>query len=139
MGIYYSCVKPLKLEHWGERALKMMSLGGNKNLHEFLKKYDLAGDSVEHRYKTKAADFYRYRVSSILLFTFVDLKGELQLMSIVEGQTFEVEEPEYEEGRELIKDESLSETYKNFFGPSSIDSAKEFLSAPEKIIEKIPK
>jgi len=36
-----------------------MSLGGNKNLYEFFKKYDLNEESVDNRYKTVAADYYR--------------------------------------------------------------------------------
>ena len=47
------------MDSWGERAIKMMSLGGNKNLYEFFKKYDLNEESVDTRYKTKAADYYR--------------------------------------------------------------------------------
>ena len=32
LGIVFSTVKSIQLEGWSEKALKMMSLGGNKNL-----------------------------------------------------------------------------------------------------------
>jgi hypothetical protein len=51
------------MDSWGEKAIKMMSSGGNKNLYEFFKQYDLNEESVEIRYKTKAADYYRSKVS----------------------------------------------------------------------------
>jgi hypothetical protein len=37
----------------------MVSLGGNKNLYEFFAQYDLNEESVQNRYRTKAAEFYR--------------------------------------------------------------------------------
>ncbi len=43
----------------------MMTLGGNKNLYEYFKTYDLNEESVQMRYKTKAAEFYRSQVSYI--------------------------------------------------------------------------
>eukprot|EP00347_Sterkiella_histriomuscorum_P014979 403358776 len=96
LGIYYSSVRSLTIDTWGDKALKMMTLGGNKNLYEFFKKYDLAGDSVEYRYKTKAADFYRQR-----------------LRSIVDGQVFDDEELSYNEGRELIQEKPLADQLLN--------------------------
>jgi hypothetical protein len=50
------------MDAWNERQLKMMSLGGNKNLGEFFQNYDLIDESVQSRYKTKAAEFYRQKV-----------------------------------------------------------------------------
>jgi len=47
LGVYYSSVKSLGMDAWGERALKMMSLGGNKSLYEFFKKYDLNEESAD--------------------------------------------------------------------------------------------
>jgi len=40
-----------------------MQLGGNANLSEFFQHYDLNEESVQMRYRTKAAEFYRARVS----------------------------------------------------------------------------
>lgn len=52
------------MDPWGEKALKMMTSGGNKNLYEFFRQFDLNEESVENRYKTKAADYYRSKVQS---------------------------------------------------------------------------
>jgi len=49
----------LTLDSWTERQLKQMTLGGNKNLKEFLKRYDLTEESVQTKYKSKAAEHYR--------------------------------------------------------------------------------
>jgi hypothetical protein len=49
----------LTLDTWTERQLKMMTLGGNKTLYEYFQQYDLNEESVQTRYKTKAAEFYR--------------------------------------------------------------------------------
>ena len=37
----------------------MMSLGGNKHLNNFFLSYDLNDESVQTRYKTRAAEYYR--------------------------------------------------------------------------------
>jgi len=42
----------------------MMTLGGNKNLFEFFQTYDLNEESMQMKYKTKAAEHYRAKVKS---------------------------------------------------------------------------
>lgn len=39
-----------------------MSLGGNKNLKEFFRTYDLNEESVQTKYKSKASAYYRSKV-----------------------------------------------------------------------------
>ena len=41
----------------------MMSLGGNKNMKEFMDGYDLSEESVSNKYKSKAAEHYRSKVT----------------------------------------------------------------------------
>lgn len=48
----------------------MMSLGGNKNLGEYFQIYDLIDESVQSRYKTKAAEFYRQKVFMSIIMTY---------------------------------------------------------------------
>jgi hypothetical protein len=55
-------VRSLTLDSWTERQLKSMSLGGNKNLREFFKAYDLNEESVQTKYKSKASAYYRSKV-----------------------------------------------------------------------------
>ena len=47
------------MDSWNDKQLKMMSLGGNKNLSEFFSFYDLNEESASQKYKTKAAESYR--------------------------------------------------------------------------------
>ena len=63
----YSTVRSLTLDSWSERQLKMMSLGGNKAMRDYLKGYDLGEESVAVKYKSKAAEYYRSKVSLNLL------------------------------------------------------------------------
>ncbi len=64
----------------------MMTLGGNKNLKEFFKAYDLNEESVQTKYKSQAAAYYRSK-----------------LRCMVEGVPFEEsEKPSYDQGREAV-------------------------------------
>jgi hypothetical protein len=51
------------MDAWNEKQLKMMSIGGNKSLLSFFKNFDLNEDPLQTKYKTKAAEFYRKKVS----------------------------------------------------------------------------
>ena len=63
LGVHFSSVRSLSLDSWSERQLKMMTLGGNKHLYEYFQFYDLNEESLQMKYKTKAAEFHRQRVS----------------------------------------------------------------------------
>ena len=39
-----------------------MSAGGNKKFKDFLAIYDLENETINYKYNTKAADFYRKKV-----------------------------------------------------------------------------
>ncbi len=67
LGVHISQVRSRTLDSWSEKQLKMMTLGGNKRLFDFFAKFDLLDESVEYRYKTKAADYYRQKVSAFSL------------------------------------------------------------------------
>ncbi len=55
LGVQVSAVRSLTLDSWTERQLKSMSLGGNQNMREFFKVYDLNEESVQTKYTSKAA------------------------------------------------------------------------------------
>ena len=80
-GVQYSVVRSLDLDSWGEKQLKMMSLGGNVRLKKHFGDYDLLEMPQEERYKTVAAEFYRNT-----------------LRSQMEGQAIWDEPPSIEEG-----------------------------------------
>ena len=92
MGVNVSFVRSLSMDTWSEKKLKLMALGGNKKLKEFFQIYDLNDESVQQRYNTRAADFYR-----------------LKLRSMGENIPFDEQNPSYEIGREQVpQDEARS-------------------------------
>jgi hypothetical protein len=70
--VQYSQVRSLTLDSWSERQLKLMTLGGNKALREYLKGYDLGEESVAVKYKSKAAEYYRNKVCLVVLVIILD-------------------------------------------------------------------
>ena len=67
LGVVFSSVRSQSMDSWNDKQLKLMTLGGNKNMNEFFADYDLMGESLHQKYKTKAADYYRQKVSSNIL------------------------------------------------------------------------
>lgn len=51
------------MDTWNEKQLKSMNIGGNKPLHEFFQDYDLNDEAMSTKYKTKAAEYYRLKVT----------------------------------------------------------------------------
>ena len=50
------------MDAWNERQLNLMQTGGNQPLYDFFQEYDLLEESIQYKYKTKAASFYRAKV-----------------------------------------------------------------------------
>lgn len=83
-------VKELNSEKWELGELKMLVSGGNPAFKEFFEYYSLADMPVSHKYRTKAAYFYR-EVLSIL----------------AEGGSYEGTYPTVEEGVEVFEEIDL--------------------------------
>ena len=64
-GVHISFVRSTTMDSWTDKQLKCMNLGGNKELNDFFSEYDLNSEPSDVKYQTKAAEFYRRRVSSI--------------------------------------------------------------------------
>lgn len=63
-----------------------MHLGGNERLAKFFSNYDLQEETIEIKYKTKAADYYRN-----------------QIRDEITGNNMEpTEKPSYDDGREAL-------------------------------------
>ena len=77
------------MDTWNEKQLKLMALGGNQKMREFFQNYDLSDESIEVKYGTRAADFYR-----------------LQLRSTAEGIPFNEPSPNYEEGEQQLPEDA---------------------------------
>jgi hypothetical protein len=52
------------MEKWSEIELKMMSIGGNRNLKLLLAEYDLLDEQPQLRFKTTGAAYYRRKLLS---------------------------------------------------------------------------
>lgn len=64
-GMDKSYIKPLFGEPWDNYQLKIVQLGGNKRLWDFLKQYNgLEQKPVAAKYKHAAASFYRKKISA---------------------------------------------------------------------------
>ena len=85
MGLGSSFVRSLSMDTWSEKQLRLMALGGNKKLRDQFQNYDLNDETVQIRYNTKAADFYRKY-----------LRGLSENIPMNEGP------PDYEVGRAQI-------------------------------------
>ena len=70
LGAHISFVRSINLDAWNERQLKWMSVGGNKKLKEFLAIYDLDNETIDYKYQTKAAEYYRKKVTFIKIYPF---------------------------------------------------------------------
>lgn len=64
LGVYVSLVRSLSMDTWSEKQLRMMALGGNKKMKEFLTKYDLNEEPVQQKYCTQAVQYYRILLRS---------------------------------------------------------------------------
>ena len=58
-GVHISFVRSVSMDSWSDKQLKCMSMGGNKNMHDYFQEYDLNSESSDVRYHTRAAEFYR--------------------------------------------------------------------------------
>ena len=73
--------------------LQYISMGGNKKFREFLETYKLQDESIQVKYKSKAANYYRLNVNSLIY---------AQLSAVMEGKPVEVLPPPHEEGRKAL-------------------------------------
>ncbi|KAI2494974.1 putative GTP-ase activating proteins for the small GTPase [Fragilaria crotonensis] len=65
LGVQFSKVRSLRLDHWSHDQVLSMLEGGNDQLHHFFARHSMSTDSqdgaeiLKKRYRTKAAKFYR--------------------------------------------------------------------------------
>ena len=60
----------MSMDTWTEKQIKIMGVGGNKNLLEFLKQYDLNEEAIQTKYQTNAARYYRNKVLSEFIYQY---------------------------------------------------------------------
>ena len=78
------------MDTWSNDQLKLMALGGNKKLRAYFQNYDLNDESIEQKYLTRAAEYYR-----------------IQLRQGSEGIVYADKKPSYELGREQVPAEEM--------------------------------
>ena len=66
LGVQVSFVRSMTMDAWSLNQLKIMCCGGNRKFTEYLNNYDLMDESVASRYGTKAAEFYRLKLRSLV-------------------------------------------------------------------------
>ena len=54
----------MKFDIWPEKHLKLMDKGGNDALHAFFELYNLNSESIETKYKSRAAQWYRKKLAA---------------------------------------------------------------------------
>lgn len=63
-GMENSYIKSLFDELWDEYQIKCMELGGNKVFWDFMKLYNSEWKSMENKYKSKEAKYYKRRLQA---------------------------------------------------------------------------
>ena len=92
-GLQISTIRSLQVDSWTEKQVKYLSLGGNKKLKDFLSEYKIEpSSSVDLKYKSKAAEYYR-----------CSLKNEVEKSFDDKYVPAEMEKPDIETGVKLIE------------------------------------
>ena len=66
LGVQISFVRSMTMDAWSLNQLKIMCCGGNRKFTEYLNNYELMEESVASRYSTKAAEYYRLNLRSMV-------------------------------------------------------------------------
>eukprot|EP00826_Nyctotherus_ovalis_P059723 TRINITY_DN8332_c0_g1_i6.p1 TRINITY_DN8332_c0_g1~~TRINITY_DN8332_c0_g1_i6.p1 ORF type:complete len:116 (-),score=15.11 TRINITY_DN8332_c0_g1_i6:6-353(-) len=64
-GDQFSFVRSIPNNDWNYICYLYMELGNNENFRGFMEKYSLLAEPVAIRYTSRAAEYYRMRVSSL--------------------------------------------------------------------------
>ena len=94
-----SLICSLQLETWNDKYMMFLKKGGNAQYKAALEEYNLhTTNSLEQKYRTKAADFYRKTLRQLV---------EKELNSLYEAK--EINKPNMEKGNEVLNQEELKE------------------------------
>lgn len=94
-----SLVRSIQLETWNDKYMMFLKKGGNAQYKAALEEYNLhTTNSLEQKYRTKAADYYRKTLRQLV---------EKELNSLYEAK--EINKPTMDKGNEVLKQEELKE------------------------------
>lgn len=88
LGVHISFVRSITMDRWQAKHLKMMEMGGNDLLQRFFDNYQLEDYTIEDKYRTKAAYYYRE-----------------MLKSLAEESDFDALKPCLDEGKTIVEEE----------------------------------
>ncbi len=66
LGSARSLIRSTTMDSWNDQQLQYMQMGGNKKFSEFMEAYKLTSEPIAAKYKSKAADYYRKKVTLIM-------------------------------------------------------------------------
>ena len=93
-----SLVRSIHLETWNDKYMMFLKKGGNAQYKAALEEYNLhTTNSLEQKYRTKAADYYRKTLRQLV---------EKELNSLYEAK--EISKPSMEKGNEVLRQEEES-------------------------------
>jgi hypothetical protein len=142
MGIAISQIRSLQIDTWNDIQLLYLSKGGNNNFNKNLSEFNIDSSSVslEVKYKSKAADYYRRYLKNE-----VDKESDAKYVptQIIKPELYEaqeileIEEENKEENQNLNKKEEKNEK-KSFFGimRSVLNKVKDSTTSAVKSVEK---
>ena len=102
-GLEISVIRSLQIDSWDDKQIMYLKKGGNYTYQEMLIEYNLCNlNTIELKYKTKAADFYRKKLYQ---------EVEKEMNSLYEIQ--EINKPDISVGSEVLKEKEIQNEVTN--------------------------
>lgn len=102
-GLEISVIRSLQIDSWDDKQIMFLKKGGNYKYQEMLIEYNLSNvDTIELKYKTKAADFYRKKLYQNV---------EKEMNPLYESE--EINKPDISVGNEVLKEKEIQNEVTN--------------------------
>ena len=138
-GMSISLIRSLQIDSWTENQLLYLTKGGNNNFNKNLIEFNIdpSSASLEVKYRSKAADYYRRNLKNE-----VDRESDANYVptQIVKPEIYEAQEilETKEENKEEAQGEPKKDAKKTFFGfmSSVFSKVKDGTTSAAKTVEK---
>ena len=139
-GMSISLIRSLQIDSWTENQLLYLTKGGNNNFNKNLTEFNIdpSSASLEVKYRSKAADYYRRNLKNE-----VDRESDANYVptQIVKPEIYEAQEilETKEENKEEAQGEPKKDAKKTFFGfmSSVFSKVKDGTTSAAKTVERI--